>query len=103
MKGFAMKSDLPGCHACGAAPVFQWARLATEEEAAVQRENITQMQGRELSDDVIAVKYGPLRTSVTGCAEHHLGLDGSDGADRRVLLHDAACLGHGMCACGEAS
>lgn len=90
-----MISDLPGCHVCGEPPVHQWTRLATEQEAAAQREEIATLQGRTLTDDEIAAKYGPLRTAVTGCAEHGLDEDGT----LRTLLHDADCAGHGACAC----
>ena len=96
------KSDLPGCHRCGARPVFQWTRLADADEAATQADHIAVMQGRHLDGDEIAARYGPLRVAVAGCAEHHLGADASDpdgGGDRRALLHDAGCGGHGACEC----
>lgn len=88
-------SDLPGCHGCGAVPVFQWSRLAGEEEAESQRREIATVQGRVLSDEEVAARYGPLRVAVTGCAEHDLG-----SADARALLHVAECAGHGACGCG---
>lgn len=90
-----MHSDLPQCHVCGGAPVFQWSRLATAEEAAVQRSEIAVLQGRDLSDEEVATKYGPLRTAVTGCADHGLDEDGT----LRAMLHAADCAGHGACAC----
>lgn len=95
-------SDAPMCHRCGGAPAFQWSRLANEQEAAAQRAEITAMQGRELSNEEIEARYGPLRVAVTGCVEHHLG-DGIGehyGLDQRALLHAADCGGHGACACG---
>jgi hypothetical protein len=97
-------TDAPQCHACGSAPRFQWARLATPEEAAEQRREITILQGRALDDAEIAMRYGPLRTAVTGCTGHHLGGDPGDpdsGLDLRALLHDADCRGHGACQCGQ--
>jgi hypothetical protein len=96
-----MKSDLAGCHRCGDLPAMQWMRRAGEAEAAIQRQRIAVMQGRELSDAEIEAKYGPLREAVTGCAVHHLGVaeDPDSGGDRRVLLHDADCGGHGECVC----
>jgi hypothetical protein len=77
-------------------------RLADAQEAGAQRAGIAVLQGRVLSEQEIAVKYGPLRVSVTGCVEHHLGDDPADsdsGLDRRALLHDADCGGHGACGC----
>lgn len=95
-------SDLPGCHRCGGLPAFQWARKATEAEAEAQKLEISFLQGRELSDEEIAARYGPLRVAVTGCAEHHLGGapdDADSGLDRRALLHSTNCGGHGRCGC----
>ena len=99
-------SDAPACHACGADPHFQWSRAATAEEAEQQKAEIFRLQGRELADAEIAERYGPLRVAVTGCAEHHLGAAADDpdsGLDRRALLHDADCAGHGVCVCESAS
>lgn len=107
-------TDLPGCHRCGGAPLFQWARRATAEEAARQRDQLAALHGRELSDAEIETIHGPLREAVTGCAEHHLGLAPEDdsaeteldafeaGAVRRTLLHDTDCGGHGDCRCSGA-
>lgn len=92
------QTDAPDCHACGALPAFQWSRLASADEAGRQKSEIARLQGRVLTDAEIAARYGPLRMAVTGCAEHGLG-DGDEGAERRALLHDAACGGHGACAC----
>lgn len=91
-------SDLPGCHRCGADPVFQWVREATDAEAAGQRGSIAAMHGRVLSDEEIGQRYGPLREAVTGCADHCLGA-GAAGEDRRALLHGADCGGDGACMC----
>jgi hypothetical protein len=96
-------SDAPACHACGAPPLYQWSRRASTAEAARQKVEIARLQGRELSDTEIAERYGPLCVAVTGCAEHHLGGDPAEpdsGMDRRALLHDADCAGHGACECG---
>lgn len=93
-----MHSDLPGCHLCGGPPVYQWMRRATADEAAARRAEIAVLQGRELPDDLVEARYGPARTAVAGCADHHLGEDG----DLRTLLHDADCAGHGACACAVA-
>lgn len=95
-------SSAPDCHRCGSQPTYQWARLATEEEAAAQRLEIARFQGRALSSEEIAVKYGPLRVAVTGCIDHHLGdnpNNADSGLDRRALLHDTHCSGHGDCTC----
>jgi len=96
-------SDAPGCHRCGEQPLFQWSRLATEQEAAAQRAEITTLQGRELTEVEIATRYGPLRVAVTGCADHHLGdeSDAESGLERRALLHAADCGGHGTCGCAD--
>lgn len=95
-------SDAPACHRCGDQPAFQWTRRANAEEAAAQKAEITRLQGRTLSDQEITARYGVLRVAVTGCARHHLGADSGEpdsGADRRALLHDVDCAGHGECAC----
>jgi hypothetical protein len=104
-------TNLPGCHRCGATPLFQWARKATAEEAARQREQLAVLHGRELSAEEVATIHGPLREAVTGCAEHHLVPEAADdsyeaataafqaGAERRTWLHDADCGGHGNCGC----
>lgn len=104
-------SDGPDCHACGAAPQFQWTRRATAEEAAVQKREIAELQGRVLTDAEIAERYGPLRVAVTGCVVHYLAPEPADdsdeaaaqaaqaGVERRALLHEADCGGHGVCAC----
>lgn len=97
-----MITDLPGCHRCGGAPLFQWTQLANPHEAESQKAEIFQLHGRELSDHEIAARYGPLRIAVTGCAEHHLGTDPEDehsSADARALTHEADCGGHGSCVC----
>lgn len=95
-------SDVPACHVCDAPAVFQWMRLANPLEAAEQRHQITQMQGRVLADEEIAQRYGPLRVAVAGCAEHHLGAgDADSGLERRALVHGTGCSGHGACACEE--
>jgi hypothetical protein len=99
-------SDLPGCHRCGGDPLYQWTRRATADEAASQRREIARLQGRDLSDGEIAARYGPLRTAVAGCVEHHLGDDSGlvyTGESRRALLHDEYCAGHGSCECEEAA
>lgn len=87
-------SDAPRCHVCGGVPVFQWSRLANEQEAEAQRAQLAVLQGRVLSDEEIAAKYGPLRVAVTGCVEHDLG----DG-ELRALVHEADCRGHEACWC----
>lgn len=104
-------SDAPGCHHCGAMPLFQWTRRATESEAVRQREQLNILHARELSDAEIETIHGPLREAVFGCAKHHLGPESEDdsetapaaaveaGAQRRTLLHDADCGGHGSCSC----
>lgn len=95
-------SDAPTCHVCAGPAVFQWTRLADPLEAAAQRHQITQMQGRALSDEEIEQRYGLLRVAVTGCAEHHLGDgDADSGMNRRALVHGVDCGGHGACECGE--
>lgn len=99
------KSDVPACHACSAPPLYQWSRLATAAEAASQKADIFRLQGRVLSDEDIAQRYGPLRVAVSGCADHHLGDDPQDpdsGMKLRALLHNADCEGHSACGCREA-
>jgi hypothetical protein len=96
------KSDAPSCHACNADPLFQWSRLATPQEAERQKAEIFQMQGRVLSDEEIAQRYGPLRVAMAGCVEHHLGNDPENpdsGLELRAVLHDSGCQGHGACGC----
>lgn len=95
-------TNAPTCHRCGAPPKYQWARLAGPEESAAQRAEIAALQGRELTDEEVAQRYGPLRAAVTGCAQHHLGNDPDDpdsGLELRALLHQSACAGHGECGC----
>lgn len=95
-------SDAPNCHRCGSSPVFQWTRRATAEESAAQRAEIAVLQGRKLTDDEIAARYGPLRVAVTGCVQHHLGDDPNEpdsGLELQALLHQAACTGHRECGC----
>ena len=95
-------SDAPPCHICGAEPRHQWIRYATVAEAELRAAEITQLQGRMLAVAEIEQRYGPAVVSVTGCAVHHLGDDPDDpdsGLERRALVHDADCAGHGECAC----
>ncbi len=97
-------TDAPNCHRCGQPPTFQWTRLATPAEAETQKADIARLQGRHLTDEAIANRYGPLRVAVTGCTAHHLGdtaADPDSGLDRRALLHQPSCEGHGLCACSE--
>jgi hypothetical protein len=98
----AMISNLPGCHTCGVTPMFQWTRLATPKEAEAQRQEITVLQGgRELSDEEIAQRYGPLRTAVTGCGLHSFDTKDDYRPGLRAILHAADCAGHGSCACPD--
>lgn len=95
-------TDAPACHVCGAPPLYQWLRRATPEESAQRRAEVLLLQGRALTDDEIEQRYGPAVAAVTGCAEHHLGEDPDDpdsGMNRRALLHDVGCEGHGECTC----
>lgn len=99
-------SDLPTCHRCGVQPAFQWTRLATAAEAAAQRADVFRLQGRELDDDEIVARYGPMRVAVGGCADHAFGAesdDPHDGAGQRALLHSDDCGGHDACDCEEAT
>lgn len=96
-------SDLPPCHRCGGTPMFQWTRAATPGEAAALVAQLAVQQGRDLSETQAVALYGPLRMSVTGCADHGLDADGASGADLRALVHGADCGGHGACGCGDAA
>lgn len=98
------QTDAPGCHRCGAPPLFQWVRLAAGVEIEQQKLQIGQLQGRRLDDEEIAQRYGPLRVAVTGCADHHLGMDTADpdsGLDLRALVHRSDCGGHYECRCAQ--
>lgn len=107
-------TDAPACHICGAPPLYQWRRRATPEESAQRRTEVSLLQGRVLTDVEIEQRYGPAVTAVTGCAVHHLAPEPGDGTpgaaaaaeqagtDRRALLHDVDCGGHGGCVCDPA-
>lgn len=104
------------CHRCQAPATAQWQRYATADEAeawhAGREQHIRAHNDGRAAAEYVSDRSGVVTMAVHGCDEHDLSPGPVDdanaagyearqiGADRRALIHDAECGGHGACGCG---
>lgn len=104
------------CHRCQAPATAQWTRYASAQEAedwhTAREQHIRTHNDGRAAAEYVSDRTDTVALAVHGCDDHDLSPGPADdtnaaeyearqlGADRRALLHDADCGGHGACECG---